>query len=65
MYIWMAIVVGIIISILIIETVSSYRFDAQLGMGIFIWGFLVSLLLAIIGGLHNLILFLISDTKRN
>ena len=64
MIVWVAIVIGFIISVVIIEKVTDYRFDAQLGIAIFIWGFLVLQILAVMAGLHNLILYFISKRKK-
>ena len=41
---------------MLIEALSEYRFDAQLGMAIVFWGVLVTILLTIIGAIHNFIL---------
>ena len=57
---WIYLLVAIIICVLLIEGLTEYRFDAQLGMAIVFWGVLVSILLAIMGGIHNLILFIIT-----
>ena len=64
MIVWVAIVIGFIISVVIIEKVTDYRFDAQLGLAIFFWGFLVLQLLLIMAGIHNLILYFISKGKK-
>ena len=64
MIVWVAIVIGFIISVVIIEKLTNYRFDAQLGIAIFIWGFLVLQILAVMAGLHNLILYFISKRKK-
>ena len=57
MAIWFGLIIISVGSILLIEGLSDYRFDAQLGMAIFIWGFIGSILLLILAGIHNLILY--------
>ena len=64
MLVWVALVAGFIVSVVIIEKVSDYRFDAQLGIAIFIWGFLVLQVLAIMAGIHNLILYFIERSSK-
>ena len=55
---------AVIISVILIERLSDYRFDAQLGIAIFIWGSIGSMFLLIMAGIHNLILFIMSGVKR-
>jgi len=62
---WLILIVVFVISILLIEALTEYRFDAQLGMGIVIWGVLVSILLVVMAGIHNLILFILTLWKRH
>ena len=62
---WIALLVVIIISVLLIEGLTEYRFDAQLGMAIVLWGVVVSILLAIMGAIHNLILFIMRKVKSD
>ena len=62
---WLILIVVFVISILLIEGLTEYRFDAQLGMGIVIWGVLVSILLVVMAGIHNLILFILNLWKRH
>jgi hypothetical protein len=62
---WAILLVTVIFCVFVIEGITDYRFDAQLGMAIVLWGVLVSLLLAIMGAIHNLILFIIRKAKRD
>lgn len=55
---WLILIGAVIISLLLIEAFSDYRFDPQLGAAILIWGLVVSFALIFLAGVHNFILFM-------